>query len=237
MKKPFAFIFALLLFLVGCNSADNSSAQQSDDSPLEMTMPELEKTEWLAVSTDAEVFNLNGGPDNPNFEYVFNHTDAAPLDQLIAFALVSDALSEVAYEELRSRFLEAPNTVLAYLVLMGDQTVDFWDNPPAAEVICKEIASADAAWHGGTAEFTQTMEVCRETYPSGPVAKLLDVMEEEYKASIERNQKSSIKYKIRREHRLRCSRLCYTLFFCSACCTVRTISPCCHQSRKHRKWR
>ena len=189
MKKSFAFIFALLLFLlVACNSADNSSAQQSDDSPLEMTMPELEKTDWLAVSTDAEVFNLNGGPDDPNFEYVFNHTDAAPLDQLIAFALVSDALSEGAYEELRSRFLEAPNTVLAYLVLMGDQTVDFWDNPPAAEVICKEIASADAAWHGGTAEFTQTMEVCRETYPSGPVAKLLDVMEEEYKASIERNQ-------------------------------------------------
>ena len=52
-----------------------------------MTMPELEKTDWLAVSTDAEVFNLNGGPDNPNFEYVFNHTDAAPLDQLITFAL------------------------------------------------------------------------------------------------------------------------------------------------------
>ena len=186
MKKSFAFIFALLLFLVGCNSADNSSALQSDDSPLEMTMPELEKTDWLAVSTDAEVFNLNGGPDNPNFEYVFNHTDAVPLDQLITFE--SDALSEGACDELRSRFLEAPNTVLAYLVLMGDQTVDFWDNPPAAEVICKEIASADAAWHGGTAEFTQTMEVCRETYPSGPVAKLLDVMEEEYKASIERNQ-------------------------------------------------
>ena len=99
MKKSFAFIFALLLFLVGCNSADNSSALQSDDSPLEMTMPELEKTDWLAVSTDAEVFNLNGGLDNPNFEYVFNHTDAAPLDQLIAFALVSDALSEGAYEE------------------------------------------------------------------------------------------------------------------------------------------
>ena len=51
MKKSFAFIFALLLFLlVACNSADNSSAQQSDDSPLEMTMPELEKTDWLAVS-------------------------------------------------------------------------------------------------------------------------------------------------------------------------------------------
>ena len=23
----------------------------------------------------------------------------------------------------------------------------------------------------------------------------------------------------------------------TACCTVRTISPCCHQCRKHRKWR
>ena len=188
MKKSFAFIFALLLFLVGCNSADNSSALQSDDSPLEMTMPELEKTDWLAVSTDAEVFNLNGGPDNPNFEYVFNHTDAVPLDQLITFALVSDALSEGACDELRSRFLEAPNTVLAYLVLMGDQTVDFWDNPPAAEVICKEIASADAAWHDGSEEFAQVMESCKADYPEGPAAELLSKMETAHEASLERNK-------------------------------------------------
>lgn len=188
MKKSFAFIFALLLLLAGCNSVDNSSALQSDNSPTEMTMPELEKTDWLAVSTDAEVFNLTGGLDNPNFEHVFNHTDTVPLDQLIAFNLVADALSEGACDELRSRFLEAPNTVLAYLVLMGDQKVDFWDNPPAAEVICQFIASADAAWHGGSTEFTQTMETCRETYPSGPVAKLLDVLEAEHKASMERNQ-------------------------------------------------
>lgn len=188
MKKSPAFIFALLLLLTGCNRADNSSAVQSDNSPTEMVMPELEKTDWLAVSTDAEVFNLTGGIDNPNFEHVFEYTDTAPLDQLIAFALVSDALSEGACDELRSRFLEAPNTVLAYLVLMGDQKVDFWDNPPAAEVICKFIASADAAWHGGSTEFTQTMETCRETYPSGPVAELLDVLEAEHKASMERNQ-------------------------------------------------
>ena len=188
MKKSFAFIFALFLFLAGCSNAESSSTPQSDNSPPQVIFPELEKTEWLAVSTNAEVFNLNGGPDNPNFEYVFNHTDAAPLDQLIAFALVSDALSEVAYEELRSRFLEAPNTVLAYLVLMGDQRVDFWDNPPAAEVICQLIATADAAWHDGSEEFTQVIESCREIYPGGPVAELLDVMEAEHKASIERNQ-------------------------------------------------
>ena len=100
---------------------------------------------------------------------------------------MADAASEGACEELRSRFLEAPNTVLAYLVLMGDQKVDFWDNPLAAEVICQHIASADAAWHDGSEEFTQVIESCREIYPSGPVAELLDVMEAEHKAIMERN--------------------------------------------------
>ena len=187
MKKLFAFILAFFLFLSGCSSAESSSTPQSENSPSQVVLPELEKTDWLAVSTDAEVFNLNGSFDNPNFEYVFNHTDTVPLDQLIAFTLVADAASEGACEELRSRFLEAPNTVLAYLVLMGDQEVDFWDNPPAAEVICQHIASADAAWHDGSEEFTQVIESCREIYPSGPVAELLDVMEAEHKASMERN--------------------------------------------------
>jgi len=188
MKKSFAFIFTLFLFLVGCSSVESSTSLQSENSLAEVVMPKLEKTDWLAVSTDAEVFNLNGSLDNPNFEYVFNHTDTVPLDQLIAFDLVVDALSEGSSDELRSRFLEAPNKVLAYLVLMGDQQVDFWDNPPAAEVICKSIASADAAWYGGSEEFAKTIETCRKNYPSGPVAQLLDVMEEEHKASLERNQ-------------------------------------------------
>ena len=187
MKKSFALIFVLLIFLVGCSRADNSSEPQTNDSP-SATMPELEKTDWPAVSTDADVFDLNGSFDNPNFAYVFDHTDTVPLDQLIAFSLVADGASEGACDELRSRFLEAPNTVLAYLVLMGDQKVDFWDNPPAAEVICKSIASADAAWYGGSAEFTKTMEACREAYPSGSIARLLDVMEAEHEASMERNQ-------------------------------------------------
>lgn len=186
MKKLVAVIFVFSLFLSGCSSTESSSASQSENSPSQVVLQEFEKTDWLAVSTDAEVFNLNGSFDNPNFEYVFNHTDTVSLDQLIAFTLVADAASEGACEELRSRFLEAPHTVLAYLVLMGDQKVDFWDNPPAAEVICKFIASADAAWHGGSTEFVQTMEACRETYPSGPVAALLDVMEAEHKNSLER---------------------------------------------------
>lgn len=192
MNKKYSLlqIVALLslLLLTGCGATEDISTPQENDATTQNVVPELENTDWQAVSTDAVAFDLDGGLDNPNFEYVFNHTDTVPLDQLIAFDLAADALSEGSSDELRSRFLEAPNKVLAYLVLMGDQQVDFWDNPPAAEVICMSIASADAAWHGGSEEFAKTMGTCRENYPSGPVAHLLDVMEAEHKASLERNQ-------------------------------------------------
>ncbi len=195
-NKSFAFIFVLmlLLLLVGCNNADNSnntdnsSVSPSNDTALEVTAPQLEKTDWLAVSTDAEAFDLNGGFDNEKFKYVFDNIDKVPLDQLVAFSLAADAASsEGASEELRSRFLEAPNTVLSYLVLMGDQKADPADDSTAAEAVCRTVASADAAWHDGSAEFNSTMEACRKNYPDGPAAKLLDVMEEEHKASMERN--------------------------------------------------
>ncbi len=34
--------------------------------------------------------------------------------------------------------------------------------------------------HGGTAEFAETIAACRELYPSGPAAKLLDTLEEKH---------------------------------------------------------
>ena len=96
--------------------------------------------------------------------------------------------SEGACEELRSRFLESPHTVLAYLVLMGDQTVSSDDSTPAAEFICGQIASADAAWHDGSEEFAQVMESCKADYPEGPAAELLSKMETAHEASLERNK-------------------------------------------------
>ena len=117
------------------------------------------------------------------------HTDTAALDRLIAFTLTSDGgPSEGACEELRSRFLESPHTVLAYLVLMGDQPVSSDDSTPAAEFICEQIASADAAWHDGSEEFAQVMESCKADYPEGPAAELLSKMETAHKASLERNK-------------------------------------------------
>lgn len=98
------------------------------------------------------------------------------------------ASSEGACEELRSRFLESPHTVLAYLVLMGDQTVSSDDSTPVAEFICGQIASADAAWHDGSEEFAQVMESCKADYPKPPAAELLSKMETAHEASLERNK-------------------------------------------------
>lgn len=160
--------------------------QGAEPSPAPPREPPVEG--WRAVSICLEDYGLARTLNDPRFAYIFDHTDTVPLDQLIVFDLWGDALTEGSSEELRSRFLEAPDTVLAYLTLMGDQRVDYWDQPLAAEVTCRSIASADAAWHGGTEEFAQTLADCRERYPTGRAAELLDVLEREHAASMARNQ-------------------------------------------------
>lgn len=193
-----ALALALCLLLAACGGQGASPSEAPpEDLPPEETapvpsgFPELEETEWEAVSVDLESFGLSVGHDDERFMYIMGHTDTVPLDQLIVFDLWGDALTEGSSEELRSRFLEAPDTVLAYLVLMGDQRVDYWDQPLAADKICMSIATADAAWHGGSEEFAATMASCRERYPSGRIAELLDVLEREHAASMERNHGQS----------------------------------------------
>ncbi len=190
-----ALALALCLLLAACGGqgASPSEAPREDlppeeTAPVPSGFPELEETEWEAVSIDLESFGISQTLNDERFEYIFNHTNTVPLDQLIVFDLWGDALTEGSSEELRSRFLEAPDTVLAYLVLMGDQRVDYWDQPLAADTVCNSIATADAAWHGGSEEFAQTLAACRERYPSGRIAELLDVMEREHAASMERQQ-------------------------------------------------
>ncbi len=193
-----ALALALCLLLAACGGQGASPSEAPpEDLPPEETapvpsgFPELEETEWEAVSIDLESFGISQTLNDERFEYIFNHTNTVPLDQLIVFDLWGDALTEGSSEELRSRFLEAPDTVLAYLVLMGDQRVDYWDQPLAADKVCNSIATADAAWHGGSEEFAQTLAACRERYPSGRIAELLDVMEQEHAASMERNHGQS----------------------------------------------
>ena len=189
-----ALALALCLLPAACGgqgALPSDAPTREEPAPVQSGFPELEETEWQAVSIDLDSFGLTGTSDDERFEYIFNHTDTVPLDQLIVFDLWGDALTEGSGEELRSRFLEAPDTVLAYLVLMGDQRVDYWDQPLAADVICMSIATADAAWHGGSEEFAQTLASCRERYPSGRIAELLDVLEQEHAAAMERNHGTS----------------------------------------------
>ena len=191
-----ALALCLLLAACGGQGASPSGAPPEDlppeeTAPVPSGFPELEETEWEAVSIDLKSFGISQTLNDEHFEYIFNHTNTVPLDQLIVFDLWGDALTEGSSEELHSRFLEAPDTVLAYLVLMGDQRVDYWDQPLAADKVCNSIATADAAWHGGSEEFAQTLAACRERYSSGRVAELLDVMEREHAASMERNHGQS----------------------------------------------
>ena len=188
-----ALALALCLLLAACGGqgASPSEAPPEDLPPEETALvpsgfPELEETEWEAVSIDAEDYGIVQDPIGD--PAVYGGAASLSLGKLIACSLSSDgAAAENLSDELRKRFLEAPHTLLAYLVLMGDQRMDYWDQPLASEVICRHIASADAAWYEGSEEFARTLSSCRERYPSGRIAELLDVMEQEHAASMERN--------------------------------------------------
>ena len=172
MKKAAVLVCMASVLLSGCSGAGGEKVSQTADSCAQAVASELAKTDWTAVSTDT---------NSEDAAYVMAHTDTVALDRLIAFTLTADGgPSEGACEELRSRFLESPHTVLAYLVLMGDQTVSSDDSTPAAEFICGQIASAE--------EFAQVMESCKADYPEGPAAELLSKMETAHEASLERNK-------------------------------------------------
>ena len=115
MKKAAVLVCMASVLLSGCSGAGGEKVSQTADSCAQAVASELAKTDWTAVSTDT---------NSDDAAYVMAHTDTVALDRLIAFTLTADGgPSEGACEELRSRFLESPHTVLAYLVLMGDQTV------------------------------------------------------------------------------------------------------------------
>ena len=151
-------------------------------------IPEMESTPWQTLTTDKETFGLTG-PEG--YEYLHEHVHELPLDQLVIYSMYGDGYhTEVTFDELRTRFLQAPHKVLSYLVLLEDQTIQRRPDSEPKEIakeICRQIASADACWYEGSEEFAQTMAACREDYPSGPVAALLDILEAEHAASMARN--------------------------------------------------
>ena len=170
---------------------DEELPEQTDEVPPEApTPPELEQTDW-EVASEAGVPDLSGGEENPDFEYIFSHMDTVPLDQLAAFSLAADGgPSEGAHDEIYHRFLEAPRKTLTYLESLGDEITELpgWEPMPTAEIICQFIATTDAVMYDGTEDYAQTMSACREDYPEGRIAELLDVMDQEYAEALERFQ-------------------------------------------------
>ena len=177
MKKAAVLVCMASVFLSGCSGAGGEKVSQTADSCAQAVASELAKTDWTAVSTDA---------NSDDAAYVMAHTDMVALDRLIAFTLTADGRARA--RSCGAVSWNRPHTVLAYLVLMGDQTVSSDDSTPAAEFICGQIASADAAWHDGSEEFAQVMESCKADYPEGPAAELLSKMETAHEASLERNK-------------------------------------------------
>lgn len=194
MRRGISTLAAMLcvLALAACAAPAETSGVPVPETVVQEVpvFPELEETDWAVACVEPEEFGIQGGLDNPAFEEVFQYTETVPLDKLIAFLLEADALSEGASDELYHRFLEAPHTVLTYLALLDGQTVELGGlgKVSVAEFMCRDIACADAAWYGGTEEFVQTVADCREAYPAGGrVAVLLDCLEEEHAAAMERN--------------------------------------------------
>ena len=197
MKKSLVFaVIFILLFTVGCSQQKNEQPSLTETtSPPEALasqqtiIPEFEDVSWPVVSVRAEDFGMEATLDNPVFAEVFDNTSEMPLDKLIAFDLIADALSEGASDEIYRRFMEAPNAVLTFLSLVGDQTVELTGlgEVSAAEFTCRGIASADVAWYGATPEFDAIIKEYRGYYPTGKIAELLDCMEEEHEAAIQRN--------------------------------------------------
>lgn len=180
MKKAAVLVCMASVLLSGCSGAGGEKVSQTADSCAQAVASELAKTDWTAVSTGYEQRG------RCVCDGAYGHGRARQADRVYTYSRWRP--SEGACEELRSRFLESPHTVLAYLVLMGDQTVSSDDSTPAAEFICGQIASADAAWHDGSEEFAQVMESCKADYPEGPAAELLSKMETAHEASLERNK-------------------------------------------------
>ena len=69
------------VLLSGCSGAGGEKVSQTADSCAQAVAYELAKTDWTAVSTDA---------NSEDAAYVMAHTDTVALDRLIAFTLTAD---------------------------------------------------------------------------------------------------------------------------------------------------
>ena len=75
MKKAAVLVCMASVLLSGCSGAGGEKVSQTADSCAQAVASELAKTDWTAVSTDA---------NSEDAAYVMAHRDTVALDRLIA---------------------------------------------------------------------------------------------------------------------------------------------------------
>ena len=153
---------------------ENSFGVRSSATNAEPTLPVVSIDPADYGITEAMLSSL----EMPDFS-------ALSLEALGAYFLHTDgAGAEGSGDELHQRFINNPDAVLHYIASLEDVKARGEDT--AAAELCREIASADVFRYGGTADFTEILREFPALYPDGSIAAVLEVLEAEYNAAMER---------------------------------------------------
>lgn len=212
-RKNLLTLFACalaLLCLTGCATRTTPETSAADGAT-EQTASGAEASETVSVNPDAsgvetsETVSVNPNASGAGASETvsvnpkdYGITDAMlsgeesanfpqlSIEALGAYCLYADgAMSESSTEELYQRFMGDPDAVLNYLVKLGGQSSR--DGDTASAALCRMIAYNDAFGYDATPEFSAILQARRETNPSGPVSDLLECLQAEHDAALERN--------------------------------------------------
>lgn len=178
MSRFLCALLAAELLLSLCACAPEVPSQPENDPPPVTELEDYESVDWLVISLDPEDYGI---------VYDIEHMNVRdfPLAKLCVYCLYADgAYAEGAHNEFYRRFMEAPNTVLNFLALLGNRTAR--GEYPAAEELCRQVVLVDVFWYDGTEELTAILKRYQEIYPQGRQGELLNLMQAELAAALER---------------------------------------------------
>jgi len=180
MKKLIALALTLVLAfpLATCNGDKNVVDGENSKTALDI---EFENPSWQTVSINYKDYGIDYNVTEMSF-------DQFPLDKLVAYYLGADgAYAEGSSDELYRRFLEAPNIVLSYIALIGDDIAGnrIPDNIPAKNLLCEAIVGADVFWYGISDSFSNILEQLEDTYQSGDIADFVRLLRAAHEAAID----------------------------------------------------
>lgn len=188
MEKVLAVFVAIVMCLgvMGCapSVAPVDGTSSGESAGVTVIGADFEDISWKAVSIDPKDYGIT---DDALKSVSLPEFHDYTLGEPTAYYLYTDgAGAEGSSEILYERFMEAPNTVLTYFALIGDQKARGGSSgdDTAVDELCRAIALADVVWHDATEEFDQILVKFKSVYPHGRIAGILECLEEEHRAAI-----------------------------------------------------